>query len=177
MHGFINRYRMGLAILFPVAALVLSSCESPAPEGKRTGDISVEIHGADVDGNRIKLSDFRGKVVLVNFWGTWCPPCRAQIPHEREMVESKYAGRPFVLLGIAKDSPATLRNFLNTNPLPWPNIAEGDSGVISRQWEVEGFPSAVLIDHDGRIIDRWLSGFDPKEVWAKVEEAVRAIEK
>ena len=61
-----------------------------------------EIDGVDFDGKRLKLSDQHGKVVAVVFWASWCGPCRAMIPHERELVE-RFRGKPFVMVGVNND--------------------------------------------------------------------------
>ena len=154
--------------------LLIAGCEPSGVEGKRVGDRCPPINGRDVDGKPIRLDEYAGKVVLINFWGTWCPPCRAMLPHEREMV-AKYQGRPFVLFGIAQDSAETLKEFQQKNPLPWPNIVDG-SRVLSQSWGVEGFPAAVLVDHKGVIRKLWLDGLNPKEVWDEVDKAVQAAE-
>ena len=157
--------------------IVTNGCErEPPPEGKRIGNRCPEIAGVDVDGNAVRLSDYKGKVVLVNFWGTWCGPCRTMIPHEREMVQTKYAGRPFVILGVAIDSPDRLKAFLKSNPLPWPNIADGNPGTIAGQWHIDGVPSAILVDPAGVIVQSWFDGIDPDDVWLEVERAVRAAQ-
>lgn len=160
-----------------LVAVMVTGCESPPPPvGKRVGNQCPEIAGADVEGNSVRLSEYRGKVVLVSFWGTWCRPCRTLIPHEREMVNSKYAGRPFMMLGVAMDSQENLKQFLKLNELPWPNIADGNPGTICNQWGVDAVPSALLIDEKGVIIKRWLDGINPDEVWTEVERAVRSAE-
>jgi peroxiredoxin len=149
---------------------------TPPPEGKRIGNKCPEIAGADIDGKLIRLSDHKDKVVLVNFWATWCAPCVSMIPHEREMVESKYARRPFALLGIACDSPERLKEFMKHLPLSWPNIVDGINGPLYREWHVSGYPTMMLVDHNGVIKERWFDGVNPDEVWIAVERAVRAAE-
>jgi peroxiredoxin len=166
--------RVLAAVLVGLLA-ALAGCEPPAVEGKYAGNLCPEIAGEDPDGKVIRLSEFRGKVVLVNFWGTWCPPCRQLIPHEREMVGKKYRDRPFVLFGVAQDSAETLKEFQQVVPMPWPNIVDG-TRQLSRQWDVEGFPACVLVDHRGIILKRWLAGIDPQVVWEDVERAVKKAE-
>ena len=169
----VRRFSMVAVI---VAFAFVAGCEAPPTPGKRVGDSCPEIAGQNVDGNVLRLSDYRGKVVLVSFWGTWCPPCRAMLPHEREMVQGKYRDKPFVLLGVAKDSAETLKEFAKANPLPWPNIVDG-SGVLAREWNLEYFPSAVLVDHNGVIRKLWMDSVSPDEVWSEVAKAVAAAER
>jgi thiol-disulfide isomerase/thioredoxin len=153
----------------------LPGCESAPVEGKQVGNLCPEIAGQDLDGNVIRLSEFRGKVVLVNFWAPWCGPCRQLIPHERELVAGKYKGRPFVLLGVAEDQPEEVKEFQKVTPMPWPNIVDG-SRVVGKQWSVDSIPAAVLVDHNGIIRERWRNGLNPDEVWAAVDKAVRKAE-
>src|SRR5438067_153198 len=100
-----------LGLVAVVVALRLLWQEPQPPEGKRVGDTCPEVAGFDADDQPVKLSDHKGKVVLLSFWATWCGPCVRQLPHEREMVTSKYRDRPFVLLGVALDGPERLREF------------------------------------------------------------------
>jgi len=165
-----------LAVGFAGLLAALGGCESPPPvEGQRVGNLCPEIAGEDPDGKMIRLSDYRGKVVLVNFWGTWCGPCRQLIPHERQLVQGKYRNRPFVLLGVAQDPADALKEFQTVMPLPWPNIVDGNR-FVARQWDIEAVPSAILVDQHGVIRKRWLNGINPDEVWDAVEKAVKKAE-
>ncbi|HKB02497.1 MAG TPA: TlpA disulfide reductase family protein [Gemmataceae bacterium] len=155
--------------------VALPGCESPAVEGKQVGNKCPEIAGQDADGNVVRLSELRGKVVLVNFWAPWCGPCREMIPHEREMVTRKYKGRPFVILGIAQDPAEEVREFQKGTPMPWPNIIDG-TRVIGKQWSVDSIPAAILVDHNGIIRERWRNGLNPTDVWDAVERAVKKAE-
>jgi len=165
-----------LGLVGVVVVLRLVWRDPQPPEGKRVGNVCPEVAGLDQDDKPVKLSDHKGKVVLISFWGTWCGPCRQQIPHEREMVAGKYKDRPFAFLGVAQDSPETLREFLKANPLPWPNIAD-DHAILAKSWKVDGIPSAVLVDHAGVIRNVWLDGVNPGAMWAEVEKLVAEAER
>lgn len=165
-----------VAVLLVVGVLSFMWSDKLPPEGMRPGNTCPEIAGFDVEGKPIKLSEYRGKVVLVSFWATWCRPCRDQLPHEREMATVKYKDRPFTILGVAQDKVGDLKVFTKTDPIPWPNIV--DQQGISRQWTIESIPSAVLVDHEGVIRRTWIgNGLNPGEVWYAVDQLVQDAEK
>jgi peroxiredoxin len=117
-----------------------------------TGKPAPEIDGEDAYGHRFKLSDFRGKVLAINFSGNWCGPCRAMYPKERELVK-RMAGRPFVLLGINTDSDkASLRKSIEAGEITWRCWWIGNpEGPISKQWHVHQYPTSFVIDREGKI--------------------------
>jgi RNA polymerase sigma factor (sigma-70 family) len=129
------------------------------------GRTAPEIKGEDIDGKALKLSDHRGKVVVLVFWATWCGPCVRMIPHERELVK-RLKDKPFVLLGINGDRDrAVLRRWLVKNPLPWRSWWDGrnendDSGPIARAWNVSSWPTVYVLDRRGVIRHRDVHGKD-----------------
>lgn len=144
-------------------ALQHLSIGSPAPE----------IVGHDVDGEEFKLSDYRGKVVMLDFFVNWCPHCTKMYPLERMMVE-KTKDQPCVLLGINCDERGVLRNIINEKRVTWQCWADGPSGPISTQWRVDSFPRIYIIDHEG-IIRHQFNGFpDPDEVDRILTQLVKA---
>src|ERR1043165_2463448 len=74
-----------------------------ASDGLRVGTRAPDFEAEDFNGKRIRLSDYRGKVVALVFWASWCPPCRAMIPHERELVE-RFHDAAFVMIGVNNDT-------------------------------------------------------------------------
>src|SRR5262249_14827783 len=155
------------ALLLPVVV----GC-SPQP-GLRVGNAARPLAGNDVNGRPVSLAEYRGKVVVVDFWATWCKYCVEMIPHEKQLVK-RITGRPFVLLGVSADTEAeTLRSFLERKQIPWLNIFDGRNGPNCGTWEIEGFPSIFVIDHEGVIRYRDVRGADLDDA---VEKLVKEAE-
>ncbi len=110
-----------------------------------------EIQGNDVEGKPLKLSEFRGKVVLIDFFADWCPHCVAMYPHEQQLVK-RYADKPFALLGVNGDSPDTLRQITTAGKVKWRCWNDGQNGPIAQQWQIGGtYPTLFLLDAQGVI--------------------------
>jgi len=115
------------------------------------GKVAPDVEGTDLDGKKVKLSSYKGKVVVIDIWATWCPPCRAMIPHERELVK-KMEGKPFVLLSISADAKKeTLTEFIKTEPMPWAHWWDGQSGPVTKAFRVRFFPTIYVLDTKGVI--------------------------
>jgi len=115
------------------------------------GKKAPEVISKDLDGKEVKLSQYRGKVVVLDIWATWCGPCVAMIPHEKELVK-KLEGKPFTLISISADAKKeTLTKFLEKTPMPWTHWHNGSTGGILEDWEVQFFPTIYVLDHKGVI--------------------------
>jgi len=115
------------------------------------GATAPEVASKDLDDKEVKLSQYRGKVVVLDIWATWCLPCRAMIPHERELVK-RLAGKPFALISISADAKKeTLVDFLKKEPMPWAHWWNGARGGILQAWDVNSFPTIYVLDHKGVI--------------------------
>ena len=114
--------------------------------GKKAPDFEC----VDAKGVPRRLSDFRGKVVVLDFWYVECGPCRVMFPHLRELAE-RYAGRPFALIGVTYDKDkAKWLSFLKKEPLPGTQCYSGPKGLVSR-WGIYEFPYVYVIDAGGTI--------------------------
>jgi thiol-disulfide isomerase/thioredoxin len=110
----------------------------------------------DFDGRRRQLSDFKGKYLLLDFWGSWCPPCRAEVPFVREAYAA-FGSRGFEVLGMDHERSATLaqvRDYLSSNGVRW-TFAAPDSvrSLINDRFQITSFPRVILLDPDGRVIE------------------------
>lgn len=116
------------------------------------GKVAPEIKGEDVDGTRLKLSDYRGKVVVLTFSGNWCPPCRAMYPKERALVE-RLKGEPFALLSVNTDEDReTLRKSITSGEITWRCWWDGEpGGPICTRWGITVYPTIHVLDHRGII--------------------------
>jgi thiol-disulfide isomerase/thioredoxin len=142
------------------------------------GKTAPEVEGTNLEGKKVKLASLKGKVVLVDIWATWCGPCRAMIPHERDMVK-KFEKKPFKLISVSCDNEQDiLVKFLEKEPMPWEHWFDGQQGAVAKTFRVRAFPTLYLIDHTGVIRNKWVGnpGDDKleKAVNDLVAEAVKA---
>jgi len=120
------------------------------------GNLAPEIKGVDIHGKPLMLSDYRGKVVAIVFWGTWCGPCMREIPREKALVE-RMKGRPFAMLGVDTETDAdAARKVIESQGITWPNWQDGEpgEGPIAKLYHVQGYPTVYVIDADGKIRSR-----------------------
>ncbi len=117
------------------------------------GKPAPEIEGKGLDGKTFKLSDYQGKVVVVDFWGSWCAPCLAMLSHERELVK-RLEGKPFAFLGVNSDrTEAAARESVSKERITWPNWYDGDNtpNGIADRYRVHSYPSIFILDGNGII--------------------------
>lgn len=108
----------------------------------------------DLEGKPISLADYRGKVLLLDFWAVWCGPCIGEIPNVKKVYE-KYHDKGFDVIGISLDNDeAVLREFIEENQLPWRQIFDGEgwSGPLAEQYGIRGIPAPFLLDREGKVI-------------------------
>ena len=115
----------------------------------------------DLDGKTVKSTDFAGKVVIVDFWATWCPPCRAEIPGFVEL-QKEYGEKGLVIVGVSLDQqgPRVVKPFAEKFGMNYP-VVMGDEAIVTAFGGVEGLPTTFVIDRQGDIVKRHV-GYAPK---------------
>ena len=151
-----------LVIGLPVALLAVSGLAAELPQtltpvAKRPA--ATDYMTEDLDGKTQRLSDYRGKVVLVNFWATWCPPCRKELP-SMQRLWGKLKGEPFTMHAI--DTGETVEEILpflfsTGTELTFPILLDHDSAIL-KAWPVIALPTTFVVDKQGQIAYRAVGG-------------------
>ena len=125
----------------------------PSPmEGFSAPGFTLDLLGSDSSNEKVSLSDYRGQVVMINFWATWCPPCREEMPAMQSVYED-YQEEGFVVLAVNttfQDNELDVIDFIAEYGLSFPILMDR-SGDVSQQYQLRGLPSTYFVDHKGVI--------------------------
>jgi peroxiredoxin len=130
-----------------------------------------------LDGRKVKLSDYRGKAVLLNFWATWCPPCKVEMPWFADL-QKQYAQDGFVVLGVAMDDtePATIAKFASQLGVNY-EVLLGTDKVSDDYGDVQYLPTTFYIGRDGTIVDKSTGLLDRKQIENSVRKTLNTTYK
>ena len=150
-----------------IAAAALSwACASSAPE------LAAPLSGKTLDGKIASLSDYKGKVVLVDFWATWCDPCKYEIP-ELVKLQAKLGAKGFAILSVSMDEDvAEVPPFAKAMKINYPIILNGGERA-PKGWVVPGLPTAYLIGRDGKVLQRKFGSKSLEQLASDVEAALK----
>ncbi|MCY4553276.1 MAG: redoxin domain-containing protein [Candidatus Poribacteria bacterium] len=130
------------------------------PTSELIGRVVPNFSTTDLDGKLISLSDYRGKVVLLDFWAVWCGPCLTEMPNVKRVYDT-YKDKGFDIIGVSLDTDETrLRNYLKKNNIAWRQIFSGQKwkSPLAQQYHIRSIPAPWLIDRDGTLISREARG-------------------
>jgi thiol-disulfide isomerase/thioredoxin len=128
---------------------------------------SIDFTVSLLDGTKVKLSDYKGKIVFLNFWATWCPPCRAEMP-SMESLHQKNRNDDFVILAVdIQESVKEVRDFMTGNGLTFTGVLDA-SGEVSGIYGIRSIPTTFIIDKNGLVILMSVGGrsWDTAEMYA-----------
>ena len=162
---------LGLAFAYRSTANSNSAPVSSIQTVAGKGEAAPGFELKDLEGKAVKLSDFKGKVVLLNFWATWCPPCREEIP-DLVALQTKYEKQGLVVLGVSLDEkgPAPVKAFAKRMKVNYPVIM-GDEKTVAAYGNFQAIPTTFYIDRAGRIAGMHEGGADE----AMFEAAVKPL--
>lgn len=162
-----KRYAMVMAAVAMLGTLAVVGCTKKeegrggslsggAAEGKQAVDFTLK----DLQGKDVRLADLSGKVVMLNFWATWCPPCRAEIPSMVKLNE-QMAGKPFQMLCVSIDDGGKedVEAFFKREGVQLPALTDPGS-TVGKQYGITGVPETFIIDKKGKVVKKVIGGLD-----------------
>ena len=142
----------------------------------RAGDAAPDFTVSLFDGGSVRLSDLRGKTVLVNFWATWCPPCREELTRVQAELIDRFEGRDFVFLPVSRgETRETVARFREQTGYRFPMGLDPDQ-TIYKMYATNFIPRNFLVGPDGRVIVA-TTGYEPEEFDALVETIRKSLDK
>jgi thiol-disulfide isomerase/thioredoxin len=169
---------IGGAVMGVVAVLWLVTAMRPSQDPGAAVELSgpmPELSGADLTGGTVGPELYRGKVLVVNFWASWCGPCRREQPGLQRLSE-EYRGRGVQFVGVNfKDDPAAAREYLRQYDVSYPSVPD-PAGEIAFDFDIPYLPATVLADASGELRYRLLGAQTEATVEAYVEELRDAAE-
>jgi len=142
-----------------ISFFIFTGCKSTS------GDFTL----MDLDGNEISLSDFNGKVLILNFWATWCPPCREEIPDFVE-VYNEYESEDVQFIGVSNEDISTLRSFVEDYNISYPILIDDEN--IMGKWGISAIPTTFVFDKDGQIISKSVGTMTREQLVNIIEDAL-----
>ncbi len=161
-----KRFRvLFFGIILLLSVLVLAGCNDSTTAqqvsaGGVVGNMAPDFTLTDMQGQQVSLSQLRGKVVLLNFWATWCPPCREEMP-SMEQLHREFGSKGLVILAVnvEKNGRQVVEQFLQRTPYSFPILID-DKNVAQNTYGVFRFPESFLIDRNGVITEKIIGGRD-----------------
>ena len=167
-----------LAVILSVSIGIIKKNSSAIPQIKGNGERAGEDAPApnftvyDLENKPVKLADLKGKVVILDFWATWCPPCLEEIPHFKKL-HRQYSGQGLVILGVSLDEAGRdhVKEFMKENSIPYP-IAMSNEKIVEDFGGIRGIPTTFVIDRDGKIVSKLVGYHDLEEFESLIKKVL-----
>jgi peroxiredoxin len=171
-----RRLSLGLALALAVAGCARPTGEPGAAREAgaeaagplRSGDAAPDFEVPDVHGAKVKLSSLSGRVRLLDFWATWCPPCRHEIPMLNEL-HKQYADAGLTILGLSDEEPEAVRAFAEQSTIGYTSLVQASD--VAERYGVLGLPTAFLVDREGKIVEMYFG----EKSRAELEKQIRTL--
>jgi peroxiredoxin len=164
----------GLTMLAAVALILINALSGRLPHSAANTDAASPVAAGklapdftltDLDGRPHSLTGLRGKIVFLNLWATWCPPCRAEMPSIQQLYSDFQNNHDFVVLAVSEDSDAKpVPGYVHQNHLTFPVLLD-PRNLVGEAYDVSGLPESFVIGRDGRIVAHHVGPYD----WASAD--------
>ncbi|MEA3361834.1 MAG: TlpA disulfide reductase family protein [Thermodesulfobacteriota bacterium] len=161
-----NQFRIiKFAIVFLLTVLLLTGCDNSTSEpqisqGGLIGNVAPDFTLTDMQGQQVSLSQFRGKVVVLNFWATWCPPCREEMPSMEQLYRDfKDKGLVMLAVNVDENGKKAVSQFLQKTPHSFPILLDSEN-IAQNAYGVFRFPESFIIDRNGVVVEKIIGGRD-----------------
>lgn len=163
-------FDLGLLSAALAVTVLLSACQSTSQmKSKLIGQPAPPWQLKDLDGKAVSSADFKGKVVVLNFWATWCPPCRKEIP-DFIALQKEHGSRGLVFVGVALDDEgvSVVKPFAKEAGINYPLVI-GDDKVVKAYEGVEMYPTTYVIDRNGTVVSRHIGSLTRAEMEQEIK--------
>ena len=157
-----------IVVLFIVAIVLLAGCTD---RGGQSDTVASDFSLKDMNGKTVRLSDYKGKVVLLEFWATWCPPCRASVPG-LEKLHKAYKDKGLVLLAVAMDMGGDdeIRSYIKESGITY-IVLKGTEDVATK-YQVRSVPMMLVLNKEGKITKRYLGMGSDEDLEADIKASL-----
>ncbi|RKZ17295.1 hypothetical protein DRQ50_05145 [bacterium] len=161
--------------LLGLMLLIAAGCGSNAETGSQVGNMAPDFNLERVDGGQLTLSELRGKAVLIDFWDTWCPPCREAMPHLQALSVEHAADLEVVGVAIGREGKEAVAKFVQQRGLTFPIVLiDGEYKTAADFGGVQSIPTTILVDREGIIRRIWVGGQSKQEYAKGLQEVLGA---
>jgi peroxiredoxin len=163
-----------IILLVSVLGLMVLSCSSNANSTNQdTKNYANNFTLYDLDKNKVSLSDFEGKILVLNFWASWCPPCTQEAPDFVETYNS-YKAKGVQFLGVSNDDVKALKKFIKDKKINYPTLLDGSIDTIIPKWGINALPTTFVIGRKGEILFHNVGLMTKEQLTSAIEKSLNS---